>query len=50
MGNGADILHDDSLIDNSNDDVFGKKIAIAVLVAFQGLFWSGAFILVSKIV
>ena len=50
MKDGADILYDDTLIDNSGDEAFGRKTTIYVLLAFQGLFWSGAFILVSKIV
>jgi len=46
----TDIFLGDTLNDYSDDDSFGRKTAIAVLVAFQGLFWAGAFILVSKLV
>ncbi len=50
MKDGADVSLKATSIDDFNDLVYGRKIAIIVLIAFQGIFWSGAAILVSKVV
>jgi len=50
MKDGANISLEATSIDDFNDRVYGRRIAIIVLIAFQGIFWSGAVILVSKVV
>ena len=50
MRDGLEITFDETLIDTSDDDTFGRNFAIAVLVAFQGLFCTGAIMLVTKVI
>jgi len=50
MKDDVDVSLEATSIDGFNDRVYGRKVAIIVLIAFQGIFWSGAAILISKVV
>ncbi len=50
MKDGSNIVLEETSIDHLNEYAYGRRIAIAVLIAFQGLFFAGGAILIGKLV
>lgn len=50
MKDGSNIVLEETSIDYLNELAYGRRIAIAVLIAFQGLFIAGGAILIDKLV
>jgi len=50
MKDRTDVVLEETSIDYLNEYAYGRRITIAVLIAFQGLFFAGGAILIDKLV